>query len=152
MGVLVAVALAVVVAVVVSWLFLLAGLVVLHPSGSSLRDAARLVPDTARLVHRLARDPTIGPGARLRLWLLLAYLAFPIDLVPDLIPVLGYADDAIVIGLVLRNVIRHAGADVVRRHWPGNPGGFDVLARLCRLHADPTPPAGAERQQPNPQR
>jgi uncharacterized membrane protein YkvA (DUF1232 family) len=150
MGVLVAVAITVVVAVVVLWLVLLAGLVGLHPSGSSLRDAARIVPDTARLVHRLAHDPTLGPGVRLRLWLLLAYLAFPIDLVPDLIPVLGYADDAIVIGLVLRSVIRHAGADVVRRHWPGSPAGFDVLARLCRLHANPIPNDGAEQQQPTP--
>jgi uncharacterized membrane protein YkvA (DUF1232 family) len=38
------------------------------------------------------------------LFVLLAYLALPIDLVPDIIPVVGYADDVIVIGVVLRSV------------------------------------------------
>jgi uncharacterized membrane protein YkvA (DUF1232 family) len=67
------------------------------------------------------------------LFVLLAYLALPIDLVPDIIPVVGYADDVIVIGVVLRSVMRHAGAEVVRRHWPGSPDGLMVLTRLCRL-------------------
>jgi uncharacterized membrane protein YkvA (DUF1232 family) len=70
---------------------------------------------------------------RLPLVLLLGYLAIPIDLIPDFIPLLGYADDAIVIGLVLRSVIRRAGPDVVRRHWPGTEAGLDSLARLCRV-------------------
>ena len=108
----------IVVTVVVLWVVLLIGLAWLRPQGSTLRDAARIVPDTVRLVHRLARDPSLGRGVRLRLFVLLAYLALPIDLVPDIIPVVGYADDVIVIGVVLRSVIRHAGADVVRRHWP----------------------------------
>ena len=95
--------------------------------------AARIVPDTARLVHSLARDHSLGRGVRIRLFLLLAYLALTIDLVPDIVPVLGYADDAIVIGVVLRGVMRHVGPEVVRRHWPGSPEGVMVLARLCRL-------------------
>ena len=122
-----------VVTVVVLWVVLLIGLAWLRPQGSTLRDAARIVPDTVRLVHRLAGDPSLGRGVRLRLFVLLAYLALPIDLVPDIIPVVGYADDAIVIGVVLRSVMRHVGPEVVRRHWPGSPEGLMVLARLCRL-------------------
>ena len=118
---------------VVLWFVLLIGFAWLRPTGSTLRDAARIVPDTARLVHRLARDDSLGRGVRVRLFLLLAYLGFPIDLVPDMIPVVGYADDAIVIGVVLRSVVRHVGPEVVRRHWPGSPEGLMVLARLCRL-------------------
>ena len=129
----IAVVAGVVAAVVVLWVVLLIGLAVLHPEGSTLRDAARLVPDTIRLTHRLAREDSLRRGVRVRLWLLLAYLAFPIDLVPDLIPVLGYADDAIVIGLVLRSVVRHAGPELVRRLWPGSDEGLAVLSRLCRL-------------------
>ena len=133
MTVLITVVIGIVVTVVVLWVVLLIGLAWLRPQGSTLRDAARIVPDTVRLVHRLAGDPSLGRGVRLRLFVLLAYLALPIDLVPDLIPVVGYADDVIVIGVVLRSVIRHAGAEVVRRHWPGSPEGFTVLTRLCRL-------------------
>ena len=131
--VLITVVVSIVVTFVVLWVVLLIGLAWLRPTGSSLRDAARIVPDTVRLVHRLARDHSLGRGVRVRLFFLLAYLALPIDLVPDIIPVLGYADDAIVIGVVLRSVMRHVGPEVVRRHWPGSPEGLVVLARLCRL-------------------
>lgn len=69
---------------------------------------------------------------RLRLWLLLAYLAMPIDLIPDFIPVLGYADDAILVAFVLRSVIRRAGPEAVARHWPGSEEGLRAVRRLTR--------------------
>ena len=109
----------VIAAVVVLWLVVLICFASLRPPGATLRDAVRIVPDAIRLVHRLARSRQLDRGARVRLYLLLGYLAIPIDLVPDVIPVIGYADDAIVIGVVLRSVIRRAGLDIVREHWPG---------------------------------
>jgi uncharacterized membrane protein YkvA (DUF1232 family) len=60
---------------------------------------------------------------RVRLWLLFAYLAMPFDLVPDFIPVVGYADDAILVVIVLHPVVRRAGRDAVRRHWSGTTEG-----------------------------
>jgi uncharacterized membrane protein YkvA (DUF1232 family) len=65
--------------------------------------------------------------------LLLAYLAFPIDLIPDFIPVLGYADDAIIVTAVLRSVVRRAGIDAVRAHWPGTDDGFTAITLLAGL-------------------
>ncbi len=62
-------------------------------------------------------------GVRVRLVLLLVYLASPIDLVPDFIPVLGYAADAVIVALVLRSVTRRAGHDALQRHWPGTSKG-----------------------------
>ena len=70
---------------------------------------------------------------RIGIGLLLAYLALPIDLIPDFIPLLGHADDAILTTLVLRSVVRHAGIDAVRRHWPGTPDGFTALCRLTGM-------------------
>jgi len=122
-------------AVVVLWLVLLVCFAIMRPPGATLRDAVRIVPDAVRLVHRLARDKTLSRSVRVRLLLLLGYLAFPIDLVPDFIPVLGYADDAIVIGVVLRSVIRRTGPDIVRKHWPGSAEGLALLAQLCRIPA-----------------
>ena len=52
---------------------------------------------------------------------------------PDFIPVLGYADDAIIVTAVLRSVARRAGASAVRAHWPGTDDGFTALARLTGL-------------------
>jgi uncharacterized membrane protein YkvA (DUF1232 family) len=123
----------VIVAVVMLWLVLLVCFAILRPPGATLRDAARIVPDAIRLVHRLARDPDLGRGGRIRLLLLLGYLAIPIDLVPDFIPILGYADDAVVIGIILRSVIRRAGPEIVRHHWPGSDEGLTLLAQLCRI-------------------
>ncbi|HLU73730.1 MAG TPA: DUF1232 domain-containing protein [Nonomuraea sp.] len=121
------------VALAVTWLALIGALAILRPRGNLLREALRLLPDVLRLVRRLAADPDLPRGVRVRLALLLAYLALPLDLVPDFIPVLGYADDAIIVVVVLRSVIRRAGLPAVRRHWPGTDDGFTALTRLTGL-------------------
>ncbi len=121
--------------VLVLWGALVAVLAVARPRGTALTEALRLLPDLLRLVGRLAADPTLPRGVRVRLVLLGAYLAMPIDLIPDIIPILGYADDAIVVALVLRSVGRRAGVGALRRHWPGTDVGFATLVRLCRLPA-----------------
>ena len=83
----------------------------------------RLVPDVVRLLRRLAGDRTLSRSIRIRLWLLLIYLISPIDLIPDFIPVLGYADDAIIVAIALRSITRRAGPEALERHWPGTPEG-----------------------------
>ncbi|MFP3713475.1 DUF1232 domain-containing protein [Puerhibacterium sp. TATVAM-FAB25] len=118
---------------VLLWLLLVAALWAARPDDLRLRELLRLLPDVLRLVRRLAADRALPRGARVRLWLLLGYLALPVDLVPDVVPVLGYADDAIVVVLVLRSVVRRAGADAVARHWPGTPDGLAALRRVARL-------------------
>jgi len=117
------------------WLVLVAGLWITRPDDMRLRELLRLLPDTLRLLRRLAADGTLPRGVRVRLWLLLVYLAFPVDLIPDFIPVLGYADDAIVVALVLRSVVRRAGRAAVARHWPGTPEGLAALQQVARLSA-----------------
>lgn len=115
-------------------------LVVLWRSGrgfGGLAEAARLLPDLLRLVSRLARDRSLPRGVRLRLWLLLAYLASPIDLVPDFLPIVGYLDDAIVVALALRSVVRAAGAEPLDRHWPGSRDGLAVVRRLAGVASPP---------------
>jgi uncharacterized membrane protein YkvA (DUF1232 family) len=124
---------AVAIGLAVAWLVLVVALLVARPRGGLLREAVRLVPDTLRLLKRLATDGSLPRGVRVRLWLLFAYLAIPIDLVPDFIPVLGYADDAILVVLVLRAVVRRAGPEAIRRHWTGTPDGLAALARAAGI-------------------
>src|SRR5687767_9878253 len=126
-------ALALVAALVMVWLLLVVSLILVQPRGGVLREALRLLPDMLRLIRRLAADKTLPRGVRVRLALLLAYLAIPIDLIPDFVPVLGYADDAIIVTAVLRSVVRRAGLDAVRAHWPGTDDGFAALTRLAGL-------------------
>lgn len=117
----------------VVWLALVVVLLVMCPRKGMLSEALRLLPDTLRLLRRLAADPGMPRGVRIRLGGLLAYLALPFDLVPDFVPVLGYADDAIVVVAVLRSVVRRAGTEAVHRHWPGTDEGFAALSRLAGL-------------------
>jgi uncharacterized membrane protein YkvA (DUF1232 family) len=105
----------------------------LAPDRGRIRESLRLLPDVVRLLSRLARDDTLPVGVRIRLWALLAYLALPIDLVPDFIPVVGYADDAILVAATLRSVARVAGAPALTRHWPGTPQGLATVRRLAGL-------------------
>ena len=129
----VAVLVGIVAALVVAWLALLVVLLVVRPKGFALREALRLLPDVLRLVRRLAADRTLPRGVRVWPAVLLVYLALPIDLVPDFIPVLGQADDVIVAVAVLRRIVRRAGLQAVRAHWPGTDDGFAVLVRLAGL-------------------
>lgn len=102
-----------------------------YPETVSMREALRLLPDLLILLRRLTADRSLPRGIRVRLVLLLVYLASPIDLVPDFLPVIGYADDAIVVALVLRSVIRKAGPGPLERHWPGTPAGLALIQRLA---------------------
>jgi uncharacterized membrane protein YkvA (DUF1232 family) len=91
--------------------------------GAEARALARFVPDCAVLAGRLLRDPRVARRHKLMLALLVAYLASPIDLVPDVIPVAGQLDDAILVWLALRAIRRsEGGAQLVRGHWPGRGG------------------------------
>lgn len=117
----------------VIWLALVVVLLVMCPRKGMLSEALRLLPDTLRLLRRLAADPGMPRGVRILLGGLLAYLALPFDLVPDFVPILGYADDAIVVVAVLRSVVRRAGTEAVHRHWPGTDEGFAALSRLAGL-------------------
>ena len=102
-----------------------------HPETVTMKDALRLLPDLLRLVRRLAADRTLAAGVRVRLVLLLAYLLLPIDLVPDFVPVIGYADDAVIVALVLRSVLKRAGPGALERHWPGSAAGLDIILRAA---------------------
>jgi uncharacterized membrane protein YkvA (DUF1232 family) len=117
----------------VLWLGLVVALWVARPDAVRLTELLRLLPDLLRLLARLARDDSLPRGVRVRLWLLLGYLALPVDLVPDFIPVIGYADDAVVVALALRSVVRRAGPEALERNWPGTPDGLAAVLRLARI-------------------
>ncbi|MDP9392141.1 MAG: YkvA family protein [Actinomycetota bacterium] len=118
---------------VVLWLLLVLLLWRARPDELGIREALRLLPDVVRLVRRLAADRSLPRGVRIRLWALLAYLLSPVDLVPDFVPVLGYADDVVVVAVALRSVVRRAGPSALDRHWPGQPAGLDVVRRLAGI-------------------
>ena len=124
-------------ALALAWLSLIVLLLTSRVDRTQLTDAVRVLPDTLRLLKRLATDRALPVGIRVRLWLLFAYVASPIDLIPDFIPVLGFADDVIIVCLVLRSIVRTAGPEAVRKHWPGSDEGLSAVWRAARLPGVP---------------
>jgi uncharacterized membrane protein YkvA (DUF1232 family) len=92
---------------------------------------ATFIPDCLVLFQALVRDPHVPTSRKLLLVVLIAHLAVPFDIVPDFIPVVGQLDDAIVVGLVLRALVRTGGPELVREHWRGPQRSLDVILRLA---------------------
>jgi uncharacterized membrane protein YkvA (DUF1232 family) len=111
----------------------------LAPGRSSLIDAVRLLPDVLRLAAGLARDPATPRSCRLALAGLAVWIASPIDLIPEFVPVLGPLDDIVVAAIVLRWVGRRVGEDALRAHWPGTDEGFGLVRRLLGRPAAASP-------------
>lgn len=100
------------------------------------RALAGFIPDCLVLVSRLARDKRISRPRRGVLWLVLGYLALPIDLVPDFLPVVGHLDDAVILGLALRVVVHGGGTDLVRESWPGPEASLTLVLRAAGLETN----------------
>ncbi|OUM41170.1 YkvA family protein [Arthrobacter sedimenti] len=113
-----------------------------HPEILSLTDVLRLGPDLLRLIRRLAADRTVPGRARFLLGALVVYLLLPIDLVPDFLPVIGYADDIVLVAVVLRAVVRSAGPEALERHWPGSEGGLRLVRGLAGVSGPDTGGSG----------
>ena len=95
------------------------------------RALATFIPDCIVLIARLMRDERVPRRSKVLLVGLAAYLALPFDLVPDFIPVAGQLDDAIVVALVLRHLVRTSGPAILRENWPGPERSLEVLLRVA---------------------
>jgi uncharacterized membrane protein YkvA (DUF1232 family) len=98
---------------------------VLPPEGASIQsrklvtDAVTLVPNLIKLIGRLVKDPRVPRRSKIALGLAAAYVASPIDLIPEVVPVLGWADDLLILMLAIDSLIERAGEEVVEEHWDG---------------------------------
>lgn len=95
------------------------------------RALVGFVPDCIVLFRRLLRDPRVPRRRKMLLAALIGYLAMPFDLIPDFIPVAGQLDDAILVAVVLRLVLRAGGPELVREYWPGPRSSLEVVLRLA---------------------
>jgi uncharacterized membrane protein YkvA (DUF1232 family) len=97
------------------------------------RELALLLPNLLLLFKDLLRDPAVPTGPKVALGIAAVWIASPIDLLPEFLPVIGPLDDAVVAALVLRYLVRRAGVEVVRRHWRGEPATLEIMLRAARV-------------------
>jgi uncharacterized membrane protein YkvA (DUF1232 family) len=99
--------------------------------GADARALARFVPDCVVLFKRLLTDPRVVWWRKALLVVVIIYLASPIDLVPDFIPVAGQLDDAILVVIALRVLLRGSGPRLLAEHWPGPRQSLLVILRFA---------------------
>lgn len=107
---------------------------VLPPNGKSIQarqlitDAVFMMPNIVKLIGRLLKDPRVPRRAKITLGLAAAYVASPIDLIPEVIPLVGWADDVLIVMFAIDALIDRAGEEVLMDHWDG-PGDLLSLVR-----------------------
>jgi uncharacterized membrane protein YkvA (DUF1232 family) len=107
------------------------GALVLAGRRGDARALAGFIPDCIVLFRRLLGDPRMPRRYRAIVVALLAYLALPIDVVPDFIPVAGQLDDAVVVALTLRAILRGGGLELIEEHWPGPRSSLSLILKLA---------------------
>ena len=112
------------------WAVSIVGLLVVGRR-TAARRLATLLPNLVRLFHALVRDSRVPRSSKVLLGFAMAWFVWPIDLVPEFIPVLGPLDDVVVAALVLRHVPRKAGPDVIAEHWSGDQASLGILLRVA---------------------
>jgi uncharacterized membrane protein YkvA (DUF1232 family) len=117
---------------------------------AAAREVAAFLPNLALLFRGLIKDPRVPKGSKALLLFGAAWIASPIDLIPEFIPFLGPLDDAVVAALILRHLMKTAGEEVMAEHWRGDPSTLHKLlggsrGRPNRGEGDRLPP-GAPRK------
>jgi uncharacterized membrane protein YkvA (DUF1232 family) len=103
------------------------------------RALAGIAADCVVLVGRLLRDHRVPRRRKLLLAAVVAYLALPFDLVPDVIPGAGQLDDLVAVALVLRHLVKTGGEPLIRELWPGPDQSLTALLRVARVSRGTVP-------------
>src|SRR3954452_18369504 len=98
-----------------------------------VRALAGFLTACLKLLRRLISDPRVARRHKIALAVAAGYLVLPFDVVPDFIPVVGYLDDALVVGLALRLVLGSAGPSVITELWDGSERVLAALLRMSKV-------------------
>lgn len=97
--------------------------------GESVRTLVREIPSFVKLLLRLARDPRVSRVDKGIVLAAVAYVAAPIDIIPD-VPFIGQVDDVVLIALAINRLLNNAGVDVLLDHWDGDVATLERALEL----------------------
>jgi uncharacterized membrane protein YkvA (DUF1232 family) len=78
------------------------------------------IPNLAKLLWRLARDPRVPRRNKALFAGVGAYLLIPFDIIPDWIPGIGQLDDAVLFLLSLDGLLNRVPEEILAEHWEGD--------------------------------
>jgi uncharacterized membrane protein YkvA (DUF1232 family) len=102
-------------------------------------DTASMLPHMAKLMIRLLRDPRVPRRTKLVVGAAVAYVISPIDLIPDFIPVIGLADDILLMTFAINHMVEVAGEEVVLEHWDGSRDLLELIRSILEIASDLVP-------------
>lgn len=98
-----------------------------------VKDAALMLPNIVMLIGRLMADPRVPRRSKIALGIASAYAVSPIDLIPEFIPVIGWADDILVVLYAIDSLVDRAGPELVQEHWHGPGDVLDLVQDVMGL-------------------
>ena len=103
------------------------------------KDAILVLPNLLKLIGRLLKDPRVPRRSKIALGMASAYVVSPIDLVPEMIPIVGWLDDLLVIAYALNRFIERAGPEIVEEHWAGEGDVLGWIQEVLGLTSNLVP-------------
>ena len=100
---------------------------------TDLKEYLLLLPRLLKLLYRLSRDPRVPARSKATLFMLGAYIASPIELIPDFIPGIGQLDDIAIVAFVLDQMLNRIPEEIVREHWDGEDDVLQVLKEILDI-------------------
>ena len=103
------------------------------------RNALLLIPNFVKLLYRWIADKRVQASEKAILLGTVGYMLYPLDFLPDVIPLLGQVDDLLLAALVLKRFLNSVdGTPPV--HWDGpvdllllSTGFWSLPAIYCRM-------------------
>jgi uncharacterized membrane protein YkvA (DUF1232 family) len=100
---------------------------------TTLKEYVMFAPRLIKLIWRLMRDKRVPSRVKATLFLLAAYLASPIDVIPDVIPGIGQVDDLVLAAFALDQIINRVPEHIVREHWDGDDDVLEVVQNILDI-------------------
>jgi uncharacterized membrane protein YkvA (DUF1232 family) len=82
-------------------------------------EYALMVPDIITLMYRLFRDKRVRLDVKIKVAAIMAYLASPIDILPDFLPIVGKVDDVAIAFFGLNSIINDIPEEIIIQNWQG---------------------------------
>lgn len=103
------------------------------------RETILMIPNTVKLLARIARDPRVSVKRKAFAAAAMIYVVSPIDLIPDFIAGIGQLDDLIVAAIALNHLVDGAGREIVEEHWDGSVDSLDLVLAATEWGAEIVP-------------